>query len=110
MNGRPDRTEATEYYFGFIDQVVGEDICAVLEVQAAETLALLEAIPESQSLHRSAPGKWSIRQVVGHINDTEPAWTRRGVASDNPFTVRALAFLAAGHVVHHMGILRERYL
>jgi hypothetical protein len=38
------------------------------------------------------------------------AWTRRGVASGNPFTVRALAFIVAGHVTHHMGILRERYL
>jgi hypothetical protein len=38
------------------------------------------------------------------------AWTRRGVASDNPFSVRALAYLSAGHVIHHTKILRERYL
>ena len=38
------------------------------------------------------------------------AWTRRGVASGNPFTVRALAYIAAGHVAHHMRILREQYL
>jgi hypothetical protein len=38
------------------------------------------------------------------------AWTRRGVASGNPFTVRALAYISAGHVGHHMKILRERYL
>jgi hypothetical protein len=38
------------------------------------------------------------------------AWTRRGIASDNPITVRALAYLAAGHVIHHTRILRERYL
>ena len=38
------------------------------------------------------------------------AWDRRGVASGNPFTVRALAYLAAGHVTHHARILRERYL
>jgi hypothetical protein len=38
------------------------------------------------------------------------AWQRRGIASDNPFTVRALAFIAAGHVAHHIRILRERYL
>ena len=37
------------------------------------------------------------------------AWTRRGIASDNPFTVRALAYIAAGHVEHHLAILRERY-
>lgn len=38
------------------------------------------------------------------------AWARSGIASDNPFTVRALAYIAAGHVIHHTKILRERYL
>lgn len=38
------------------------------------------------------------------------AWERRGVASDSPFTVRALAYIAVGHVAHHMRALRERYL
>jgi hypothetical protein len=38
------------------------------------------------------------------------AWTRRGIASDNPVTVRALAYITAGHVEHHLRILRERYL
>ena len=38
------------------------------------------------------------------------AWLRRGIASDNPFTVRALAFIAAGHADHHLAILREKYL
>jgi hypothetical protein len=38
------------------------------------------------------------------------AWMRSGIASDNPFTVRALAYIIAGHVAHHSAILRERYL
>jgi hypothetical protein len=38
------------------------------------------------------------------------AWMKTGIASDNPFTVRALAFIIAGHVAHHAAILRERYL
>ncbi len=38
------------------------------------------------------------------------AWDRRGIASDNPFTVRALAYITAGHAIHHNRILRERYL
>ena len=38
------------------------------------------------------------------------AWTRRGIASGNPFTVRALAYISAGHVTHHTKILQERYL
>ena len=38
------------------------------------------------------------------------AWSRRGVASGNPFSVRALAYLSAGHLIHHLKILRERYV
>lgn len=39
----------------------------------------------------------------------EAAWQRQGIASGKPFTVRALAYLAAGHLAHHSKILRERY-
>ena len=38
------------------------------------------------------------------------AWMRTGIASGNPFTVRALAYITAGHTAHHAAILRERYL
>ena len=38
------------------------------------------------------------------------AWSCSGVASDNPFSVRALAFMVAGHLTHHISILRDRYL
>lgn len=37
------------------------------------------------------------------------AWRRSGTASEMPFTVNALAWLAAGHLAHHLAILRERY-
>lgn len=40
----------------------------------------------------------------------EPAWTRRGIANGNPVSVRALAWMSAGHALHHAGVLRERYL
>jgi DinB superfamily len=170
MIGYPERTEAAEYYFRYIDQVPRGDICTILAAQHQETLAELRGISEERSRHRYAPGKWSIREVLGHINDTErlfvarafwfargfdtplpsfdqnvavaaaaaderswnshveefdavrgatlsffrnlpgDAWARRGIASDNPFTVRALAYLAAGHVVHHLSIVRNRYL
>ena len=166
----PDRTEAADYYFTYIDQVADADICRVLDAQSSETLALLHQISEEQSLGRYEPGKWSMRQVLSHVNDTErafvfralwfargfdsplpsfdqniavlgadadarswsshveefrairgataaffqslpaDAWARRGVASGNPFTVRALAFIAAGHVTHHLKILRDCYL
>jgi hypothetical protein len=170
MNVAPDRTEAAEYYFTYIDKVPGGDVCDILEAQSGETIALLGGVSETQSLHRYAPDKWSIRQVISHLNDTErlftfralwfargfdsplpsfdqnvaiaeadadarllsshleefrairagtlalfrnlpeDAWLKRGIASGNPFTVRALAYISAGHVAHHAGILRERYL
>lgn len=166
----PDRTEAAEYYFLYINQVDGTDISRVLETQAADTLALLDGITEERSHYRYAPDKWTLRQVLSHINDTErmfafralwfarglpeplpsfdqdiaiasagaddrlwqthveefqairsatvpffaqlpaDAWARRGIASGNPFTVRALAYITAGHVAHHVRILQERYL
>ena len=166
----PDRTEAAEYYFTYIDQVGQGDIRQILAAQLPETLALLEGISDEKSLYRYAPDKWTIRQVVGHMNDTErlfvfrafwfarghhselpsfdqdigvaradsdavpwkdhidefravreatvsffenlpdEAWTRRGVASGYEFSVRALAYITAGHEAHHVRLLRERYL
>lgn len=43
-------------------------------------------------------------------NLPDAAWTRTGIASGNPISLRALAFIMYGHVAHHIGILRERYL
>jgi len=63
----PDRTEAAEYYFTYIDQVTAGDICAVLDAQLTEMLARLEGISDGQSLIRYAPDKWSIREVVAHF-------------------------------------------
>ncbi len=161
----PDRTEAAEYYFKYIDQVAPGDIGQFLEAQAGDALALLNGISEEQSLTRYAPDKWSIlrndaerlfvframwfargfdsalpsfeqdvavstagadeRTWQSHVDEfravraatlaffqTLPsdAWARRGVASGHPITVRALAYVTAGHVSHHVQIVRERYL
>jgi hypothetical protein len=165
----PDRSEATEYYFNYINLVSQADICATLEAQGTEALATLRGMPASRAAYRYAPGKWSIGEVIAHLNDTErlfvfrafwfargfdsplpsfeqevalsasgaaersweslleefqtiraatltffrnlppEAWSRRGIASGNPFSVRALAFLVAGHTTHHLRILAERY-
>ena len=43
-------------------------------------------------------------------NLDEAAWTRRGVANKNEITVRALAYLIAGHELHHRRIIEEKYL
>jgi hypothetical protein len=170
MIGRPAKSEAAAYYFTYIDQVDGDDVRTVLVTQLETSLHFFSGIGEEKSLYRYAPEKWSIRQVLNHITDTERAlafralwfarafsaplpsydqniatmgaeadrvswsahveefqrvrlstislfanmppagWMRTGIASDNPFTVRALAFIIAGHLAHHVRILRERYL
>ena len=167
---RPQSTEAAEYYFKYIDLINSEDIVPALKDQMGQTLQLLESISEEQSLHTYAPGKWTIREMLNHVNDgelvflgrafwfargfqdplpsfdqdvavqyahanqtswaelveefknlrsvtisffktlPEEAWSRTGVASDNPVTVRAIAYIIAGHVAHHTNVLREKYL
>jgi DinB superfamily len=168
--GRPERTEAAAYYFTYIDRIRQGDIVGVMESQLEDVGKFLVSISEEKSLHRYAPEKWSIRQVLSHLNDTErafafralwfgrdfheplpsfdqnvsvnaawadeypwashvaefrdirratvalfrklpgEAWGRSGVASGNVVSVRALAYIIAGHVAHHMAILQERYL
>jgi uncharacterized damage-inducible protein DinB len=170
MIGRPEPSEAGPYYFNYINQVNGNDPLRVIENQLSETLPMFRAISEEKSLYRYAPEKWSIRQTLNHVTDTErafafralwfargfdaplpsyeqdiaaagaeadripwaahieefghvrratialfknlpaDAWMRSGIASDNRFTVRAMAFLVAGHTTHHLKILQERYL
>lgn len=46
--------------------------------------------------------------VLNYLSDED--WKRMGTASDTPVSVRALAYIMAGHVTHHLNILRERYL
>jgi uncharacterized damage-inducible protein DinB len=167
---RPQRGEAVDYYWRYIDRVSSEDVLSELATQRDEMRAFFRTISEDASHHRYAPDKWSIKQVVAHLIDCErlfvfrafwfarcldlplpsfdqdvasrhdaaeerswnslaqefdevraatlsffrqlpaEAWLRRGVASGNEFSVRAFAFIAAGHVTHHAILLRERYL
>ena len=79
MTTRPDRNEAAPYYFTYIDQVDEGDICDLLDSQGAETLALLSTIGDEQSHHRYAADKWTIREVVGHLNDTERLFAFRAL-------------------------------
>ena len=165
--------EAAEYapYYGrYISLVGGSDIVRTLETQGNETRVLLCGLTEVQGDYRYAPEKWSVKEVVGHVTDTErifgyralriarhdrtpiegfeqddyvraarfpertlmglidefaavrraslllfrsldpEAWMRRGVANQQEISVRALAYVIAGHELHHRKILKERYL
>ena len=145
------------------------DVLAVLESQARELQEVARAVPEERELFAYAPGKWTVREVMGHIIDAErvfshrafcisrgepatlpafdenayvaqssstaiplkalleefalvraanlvflrrldaPDWTRTGRISSGPASVRALAYMMAGHVRHHVRVLHERY-
>jgi hypothetical protein len=169
MIGRPRENEAAPYYFTYINQVSGDGVFPLIETQLNEIVAFCSRISDEKSLYRYAPEKWSIRQVLQHLADTErlfcfralwfargfgsalpsfdqniavanadadkmpwpslieefrrvrlasisllanmprEAWDRSGIASDNRFTVRALAYMIPGHATHHLKILREHY-
>jgi hypothetical protein len=166
----PDPSEYAPYYGRYITLVAGHDVVAALENQPRETLALLSALSEAQGDYRYAPGKWTIKEMLGHVIDAErvfsyralrfarhdrtplasfeqddyvvagnfadcrladlteefvcvrratlwlfrqlsaEAWMRRGIASDNEVSVRAVAYIIAGHELHHRRVLQEKYL
>jgi len=71
MKLRPANDEYAPYYERYIARVPDGDLLAILEKQGNETVALLKRIPRDREDFRYAPGKWSLREVVGHISDTE---------------------------------------
>jgi hypothetical protein len=167
---RPEPSEHAPYYTRYVELVPEGDILATLATQMEQTLSRLGGVSTERSQYRYAPGKWSLRQVVGHVADTERvfayralafargdraelpgfdekeygetspaagrplpavladlsavrtatlsllralepgAWSRTGVANGNPVSVRALAWIMAGHERHHLKVLEERYL
>lgn len=157
------------YYQKYIDLVPDGDLRRLLPVIFDANFRVLRTITPEQERYRYASGKWSIREMVGHMADTErvfgyralriargdttplpgfdenafvrnaryddipleqilgelmavhastillfenmadEAWDRIGTASDVPVSVRALAYMIAGHELHHMNLLRDRY-
>jgi hypothetical protein len=168
--GRPEPGEYAPYFERYISKVPDGDILTLLASQIGDTTRLLAGLSDQQARRRYAPGKWSVKEVVGHLADTErvlsyralrfargdttplpgfdenvlvanagfdarpladllaefdlvrratlalfrsldaEAARRRGVANENTVSVRALAYIIAGHERHHREILVERYL
>ncbi|MFZ0758954.1 MAG: DinB family protein [Candidatus Sulfotelmatobacter sp.] len=166
---RPQPGEYAPYYDRYISLVRGEDILGTLDEQRRQTMLLLCGRDDDDGDFRYAPGKWSAKEVLGHVCDTErifayralriaradstplegfeqddyvrngpfaqrpladlvedfiavrratlsllrnldeAAWMRRGIANKNEVTVRALAYIIAGHELHHRRILEEKY-
>jgi len=168
--GRPAAGEYAPHYERYVARVGEGDVVEALRRQADETAALLAGLSDRDGDYRYAEGKWSIKEVVGHVADTERVMVyramcfarrepgalpgfdenayvrsakfgaralagllaefravraatvpffegldaeealRTGTASGWPVSVRGLAFIVAGHELHHRAILVERYL
>jgi len=122
--GKPASSEYLAYYGKYVSLVPDGDILTILSKQIEETTGLLNSIPESRGGLRYAPDKWSIKELVGHLIDTERIFAYRALRfarndktplpgyeqDDYEATVRALAHIIAGHELHHRGILTTRYL
>lgn len=167
---RPQPGEYAPHFDCYISLVLSNDVLAALDEQRRQMLLLLSGRTEADGEIRYAPGKWSLKEILGHINDGErilsyralriargdatpiegyeqddyvrngpfgqrplsdlvedyiavrratvslfrnlheAAWVRRGVAAGNEVTVRALAYIIAGHELHHRRIIEEKYL
>jgi hypothetical protein len=166
---RPEPGEYAAYYEKYISLVPGNDVASALEAQRLQTMQLFAGRSERDGNFRYAADKWTVKDVVGHILDSErifvyralriargdqtpmegfeqddyvrgggfngrtiaslaeefavvrsaslalfrslnkDAWLRRGTANKNEVSVRALAYITAGHELHHRQILEERY-
>lgn len=169
-SGRPEPGEYADYAQSDLDAVEGDDAVEVLIRQGRQTVALFQELGEANGGVAYAPGKWTVKQVLGHLADDErifayralcvargdsrplpgfdendyaaaarfenrsladliedfeavrqasvtlfrgldeDAWLRRGIVNGYPASPRGLAFHIAGHELHHLRILRERYL
>ena len=68
---RPSADEYAPFYAGYVARVPDGDVVATLAAQIATTHDLLAAVGEQRGNHRYAPGKWSVKEVAGHMADTE---------------------------------------
>jgi hypothetical protein len=169
LRARPHTSEYAPFYHGYISAVPEGDVVALLREGGREVVEAVAGLSEHRAGFRYAEGKWSVREVVGHLIDAErifgyralrigrgdatplpgfeendyvraahsdertigslaqefsavrestvllfqslpaDAWVRRGISNGKEISVRALAYIAAGHARHHLKILRERY-
>lgn len=76
---RPAKSEYNSYYQPYVDESPGDDVLAALASQRDSTAALLAKVPESKAGYRYAPGKWSLREVIGHLADAERVFSYRAL-------------------------------
>ena len=75
----PQPAEYFEYYGRYIKLIPGDDVRPVLEHQAESTQRLLAGLSDAAAMHRYDTGKWSVKEVLGHIADTERVFAYRAL-------------------------------
>ena len=170
MTNRPEANEYHPYYDGYINQIPEGDIRLYLGKQIHDISQALKELSEKQASFRYGPEKWTIKEVIGHITDTEQImsyrllaivrgetselpgfdekiyvqnahfnhlsiheliegfctvrettlhllkglvkddWIKQGNANGANVTVRAIAYIIAGHALHHLQIIKDRYI
>jgi hypothetical protein len=78
-SARPEKSEYQPYFERYVSLVPDGDIVGRLGTQLEETLALLRSIPEDRGDFRYAEGKWSIKELIGHVIDSERVFAYRGL-------------------------------
>lgn len=76
---RPEPIEYPPFFAGYIGRVPETDIVTALDAQIADIRTQFDAIPESRGTHRYAPGKWSIKEMAGHLCDSERIFAYRAL-------------------------------
>jgi hypothetical protein len=169
MLSRPEPTEYPEFYGKYVALAGEKNVLDALRESGRAMSAALDRVPEERGAYRYEDGKWTIKTLIGHVNDAEriftyralrlargdatplpsfdenafaaaaasdmrtvadlaaefaclressvrlfasfpdDAWTRSGIVSMGPVTVRALAYITNGHAQHHLNVLKERY-
>jgi uncharacterized damage-inducible protein DinB len=79
MTRRPDRAEYDAYYHRYISLVPDGDIAVTLARELRQTRALLETVPAARESWAYEAGKWTFREVVGHLVDAERVFAGRAL-------------------------------
>lgn len=167
---RPSENDYAPFYAGYLKNIEGDDILTILRDQLDTTTEFFKSISEEKGDYSYSEGKWTIKEILGHITDTErvfayramciargerkslpgfeqddyvregnfnkrtltdlieeyaqlrkanlvlfnsfseEALNIRGLANNYEITVRAILFIIAGHGLHHINVLKEKYL
>ncbi|MCM3090618.1 MULTISPECIES: DinB family protein [unclassified Cytobacillus] len=71
MLKKPESNEYAPYYEKYVSSIPEGDLLQILDEQMRETMNLVKDLKEDQAQFRYAPEKWTIKEVIGHITDTE---------------------------------------